>query len=379
MPRLFAASILAFALCLAPAARAQSGGGCLGHHPKYIEGSFEVVYDPGCSGHDEPELMPVSSAPGSARDLTWTVIFPHNGTGFVDAVGPTFWFGGTVTDPKSLFGQAFFELQFYPNSIVSNCGPNGSFSVDFVRDAYSACSPVFKLTSTGQKGVFHETAAFNAMLTDSADPSGKTPLVLHAGDVATIHLFATPAADGFHIAVTDVTTGRHGTIVLNSQQDGPLNPAFDTQDIGNALAWGLVFDTPNSFVWEIGHTSPFTKPGAQFCLPGQTFCDSYDASHWASFTSVTIVDVTFGDGSHPKNWASVSDFGGKAEVLQNCAAYGGPFCIYPWYTKGTNGFHYGVDYPDTVKDFRQADQFQQTLQCGGPFGPDSTYCPTILR
>jgi hypothetical protein len=35
-------------------------------------------------------------------------------------------------------------------------------------------------------------------------------------------------------------------------------PAFDTQTIGNALGWGLVFDTLNAFVWEIGHESVFT-------------------------------------------------------------------------------------------------------------------------
>jgi hypothetical protein len=370
-----AASVLA--LCLASAARAQTGSGCIAHHPKYIQGVFEVVYDPGCSGHDEPELMPVSSAPGSARDMTWTAILPRNGTVPVDAVGPTFWFGGTVTDPKSLFGQAFFELQFYPNSVVKNCFPNGAFSLFFSPDTYSACSPVFKLTSTGQKGVFHETAAFNAMLTDSADPSGKTPLVMHAGDTVTVHLFTTPAADGFHITVTDLATGHQGTIVLNSQQDGPLMPAFDTQQLGNALAWGAVFDTPNSFVWEIGHTSDFS--GAQFCLPGQTICDSYDAAHWAGFTPATIVDVAFGDGTHAKTWASVSDFGGNAEILQSCPAVGGPFCTYPWYTKAASGFHYGIDYPDTVKDFGQGAQFQQTPLCGGPFGPDSTFCATILR
>jgi hypothetical protein len=48
----------------------------------------------------------------------------------VAATGPTFWFGGTVTDPTSLFGQAFYELQFYPDSIVTNCNPNGAFVVD---------------------------------------------------------------------------------------------------------------------------------------------------------------------------------------------------------------------------------------------------------
>ena len=61
------------------------------------------------------------------------------------------------------------------------------------------------------------------------------------------------------------------------------------------------------------------------------------------------------------------------------AAYGGPFCIYPWYTLGATGFHYGVDFPGTLKTSAQADQFQQTTQCGGPFGPDSTYCATIIQ
>ncbi len=74
-----------------------------------------------------------------------------------------------------------------------------------------------------------------------------------------------------------------------------------------------------------------------------------------------------------------SDQGGKAEVALTCATYGGPFCIYPWYTLGKTGFHYGVDYADTLKDFGQADQFTQTQQCGGPFGANTTYCSTILK
>ena len=56
--------------------------------------------------------------------------------------------------------------------------------------------------------------------------------------------------------------------MLNSQY-GPLLPAFGTQAIGNALGWGAVFDTPNAFVWEIGHTSNFANPPGNFCLPGR--------------------------------------------------------------------------------------------------------------
>ncbi len=365
------------ALGLATAPLRADGSGCIAHHPKYLEGSFEVKYDSGCSGHDEPELDPISSAAGSARDLTWTVVLPADGASDVSATGPTFWFGGTVTDPSSLFGQAFVELQFYPDALVTNCTPQGGFVVSYSPNTYSACSPVWKLTATGQPGVFHETAAFNAMLTDSASP--KNPLVMHAGDTVQVHWYTTAAQDGFHVTVTDVTTGAAGTIVLNSKSDGPLMPAFDTQQVGNALAWGLVDDTPNSFVWEIGHTSPFTSPASAFCVPGEQGCDSYNAASWAATSPIEIQSVVFGDGSSPKKWGVVSDFGGEAEVNQYCSSYGGPFCIYPWFTLGSTGFHYGVDFPDTLKDFGQALQFQQTTQCGGPFGPNSTYCVTILK
>jgi len=371
---LLATFIALFMLSISPA-HAQSSG-CLAHHPRYAQGTFEVKYDAGCTGHDEPELDPLSNAAGSARDLTWTAVLPKGGAFPVSATGPTFWFGGTVTDPKSLFGQAFVELQFYPDSIVNTCTQSGGFIVKFAADTYSACSPVFRLTSTGQKGVFHETAAFNAMLTDGTGPNN--PLIMHAGDTITVHWFTTPAQDGFHVTVADLTSGGSGTIVLNASDVGPMMPAFDTQILGNALGWGLVFDTPNSFVWEIGHESVFTGKGA-FCVPGQTGCESYDAPAWAGTSPIQIKSVTFGDGSQAKQWASVSDQGGKAEVLATCSVYGGPLCIYPWYTLGTSGFHFGVDFPDNIKDFGHADQFQQTLQCGGPFGPNSTYCATVLK
>jgi len=371
---LLATFIALFMLSISPA-HAQSSG-CLAHHPRYAQGTFEVKYDADCTGHDEPELDPLSNAPGSARDLTWTAVLPKGGAFSVSATGPTFWFGGTVTDPKSLFGQSFVELQFYPDSILTSCAQSGGFIVKFAADTYSACSPVFRLTSTGQKGVFHETAAFNAMLTDGTGPNN--PLIMHAGDTITVHWFTTPAQDGFHVTVTDLTSGGSGTIVLNASDVGPMMPAFDTQILGNALGWGLVFDTPNSFVWEIGHESVFTGKGA-FCVPGQTGCESYDAPAWAGTSPIQIKSVTFGDGSQAKQWASVSDQGGKAEVLATCSVYGGPLCIYPWYTLGTSGFHFGVDFPDNIKDFGQANQYQQTLQCGGPFGPNSTYCATVLK
>jgi hypothetical protein len=358
------------------------GSACIAHRPNYIEDVFESRYEAGCTGHDEPELDPVSSAPHSAKNLTWRFVLPSNGSFYpVDAVGPTFWFGGTVTDPASLFGQAFLEVQFYPNALVRNCTPGGGFVVSYSPNTYTVCSPVWSIHTTGQKPVYHEPAAFNAMLTTG---SKHQPLVMHAGDTIDIHFHVVSTHEGWHIDVLDETTGGTGTIVLNSA-DGPLLPAYDKQEIGNALGWGSVYDTPNSFVWEIGHTSPFTNPAAQFCIPGQPICQSFNAPAWADQSPIQIKSVTFGDGSQPTQWATVSDTGGKAEVLGNsfvgptpCQGYGGPFCIYPWYTLGTSGIHYGVDYADEINDFGGVDQFAQTQECGGPFGPNSTYCDTVV-
>jgi hypothetical protein len=54
--------LLLFTLALPAVAQ---GSGCIAHRPHYIEGVFEVSYDSGCSGHDEPELDP------SNRESAW--------------------------------------------------------------------------------------------------------------------------------------------------------------------------------------------------------------------------------------------------------------------------------------------------------------------
>src|SRR5205823_4685938 len=90
------------------AAAAAGGTECIAHVANYAK---DIEYAPGCTGHDEPELDPVSSLPGSAKDLTWTAVLPKDGRLPVSDVGPTFWWGGTVTDPNpvALFNQAFLD------------------------------------------------------------------------------------------------------------------------------------------------------------------------------------------------------------------------------------------------------------------------------
>ena len=61
----------------AAAAPAAAGGThCIAHVANYAK---DIEYAPGCTGHDEPELDPVSSLPGSAKDLTWTAVLPKDG------------------------------------------------------------------------------------------------------------------------------------------------------------------------------------------------------------------------------------------------------------------------------------------------------------
>ncbi len=368
--------LAAAAVCLL-LARPAHADVCIAHHFQYIEGILEIEYPDGCTGHDEPELDPLSTLAGSAQDATWTVVLPADGAVPVSAVGPTFWFGGPVADANSLGGQAFVELQFYPDSLVARCTKGGGFAVSNAPNVFTACSPVFSVVPGKKPGHFKEVAAFNAMLTDSAAP--KQPLVMHAGDTITVHWYVTSAADGWHVTVVDLTTGHEGTIVLNSATDGPLMPAYSTQQLGNSLYWGVVDDAPIAFVWEIGHTSLYSSSGGAVCAPGDTDCGSYDAATWSGISPIQIQSVTFSDGSQAKHWATVSDQGGKAEVLLTCATYGGPFCIYPWYSLAPDGFHYGIDFPDSTRNFGKADQFTQTLQCGGPSGADTTYCATQIK
>jgi hypothetical protein len=369
-------TIFAAALGALLPAGAQAAGQslCIGHHPQDY-----VWYTSSCTGHDEPEIDPLSTRAGSAQDLTWTVVLPTDGAVDVDAVGPTFWIGGTVNDPNSLDNEAFLELQFYPNSITTGCAAGGGFNVSYSRNTYTACSPVWEVSKHGHS----ESAAFNAMLTDTATGG---PLTMHAGDTITDHQYVTPVSDGMHITVTDLTTGHSGTIVLNSKVDGPLMPEFSVQQLGNALDWGLVNDAPNSLVWEIGHTGDYTTPAGQFCLPGSATkppCYSYNVPTWLQFQPLQIKGVTFGDGFKASSWSVVSDYGGTAEVNQYCGAanYGSPFCTYPFYAfnKVDSAFTYGGDYHGTSNDFGGAGQFQTSENCVTPDGLFPQYCSTVIK
>ena len=109
---------------------------CISHIPGGLSEDFYEAYKPGCTGHDEPELDPVSSALRSAQNITWRVQLPKDGTVPVSSVGFGFWFGGAVKDsnPHKIGQQGFLELQFYPDSFTKNCSSTGNFTVVHAPD-----------------------------------------------------------------------------------------------------------------------------------------------------------------------------------------------------------------------------------------------------
>lgn len=351
-----------------------AGTFCYGHRFNYWS---SIKYAPGCFGHDEPELDPVSSATGSAQNLTWTAVLPKDGhSGFqMINMGPAFWFGAAVSDPNSLFGQAFEELQFYPDSLLpsNGCTSDGGFNPSNVANDYTVCSPVW--------GVEHnfELAVFNGELYQG---NTQNALVMHGGDTITVHYYTTSAKDGFHITVTDVTTGQSGTIILSSPTDGPLMPAYSQNLTSNFLQWGVVAATPLSFSWEIGHTNIYSPSAGATCYPGQTGCYSYNVSQgWGKVIPMQIKGVTYGDGSQPQSWAVDDSQGGVAEVKAHCSTgLGRGYCTFPWYTYNSKAgtVVFGTNYRGTQYAYSRANQFPQQPLCTGPYGPDTLYCATTL-
>ena len=241
----------------------------------------------------------------------------------VSAVGPTFWWGGTVTDanPIALFNQAFLELQFYPDAIVTSCTPDGGYNVVPAKNKFTVCSPVWQVEQEPD-GSFNEDAAFNAELFDG---HSSKPLVMNAGDTIQVHFFMVSNSLGWFVHVTDLSTHDSGTIVLNSQY-GPLQPAFGKQQIGNALGWGSSTTRRTRSCGRSG--TPPTSPTRRELLPPRRHqCDSYDAAHWLGFTPLRIKSVTFANGSTRETVGRGQRLRrhrrGKRPLDSTCTSYGG--------------------------------------------------------
>ena len=346
----------------------------------------QIQYPEGCLGHDEPDLAPVTSAANTAQNVTWTVVLPLDGTGAgsrrVMDLGPTFWFGATLQDSNSLFGQAFDELQFYPDSTLAApyCGTDGSYFIDLTPNKYTMCSPVWAVDTK----TFSEHAVFNGLVTRSGSTS---PLVLNGGDTVTVHLFAgAQTGNPLNIVVADITTGKQSTpLVVSSVADGPLTPVTGSNVTSNFLQWGLIDQAPMSMSWEIGHPNIYDYPLAPECLPGMFNCYSYNVTKgWQHITPLEVKKVQFANGVQPTSWAVVDGQGGIALDSTWCGTYNAAgsngSCTFPWYSYNSTAgaIEFGGSYAGVTNTYNTAHQYPQSRSCAGPEGSNSTYCATSL-
>ena len=188
-------------------AGADTAAGCLAHVVGGLSEDWYDYYTPGCTGHDEPELDPVSSAPRSAQNITWRVALPADGTFPVSSVGPTFWFGGTVKDsnPHKIGGEGFLELQFYPDSFIKRVRAERGL----LRSSTRPTSTRRARRSGRLRRSRNSTSSSRPRSTAcSRTPAATGPFVMHALDIVDVHIWAPSTNAAYQEQVTDETSGR---------------------------------------------------------------------------------------------------------------------------------------------------------------------------
>jgi hypothetical protein len=370
-------------------------------------------YQQDCYGHDEPAIDPISSVPGSAQDITWTIKLPRSSAqrSLLD-MGPTFWIGATLNDPSSLANSVFSELQFYPdssllpqsgNDINTACESDG-FNVNPDPGTWSICD--FSWGLYPNQG-FAETAAYVSVVDRTGHPD--QALYLHSGDRIRVHIFN--SGDAYNDAeqvITDLTTGQSGSLIMYSNAttgagssqnpgvgDGPLSLPDSTNTTDNAMPWGVVDGTPFAFSWEIGHSNIYTHATQGECVPGQWDCYSYDTSNngWGATSPLEIQSVTFNVGGNtvqPSSWATNDSQGGAAEDNQWCGSFNTPGthkCSFPYYTysPSEHAILFGTTNPGTPSQYTYGQapaEYAQTATCTGPLTTEFNflyYCSNTLN
>jgi hypothetical protein len=223
-------------------------------------------------GHDEPSLLFYSSTQGSGNSSFYDVTLPTEPAATADAGGvnsfrlyTALWFGMALCDSQSApefthaectpdsdsnifdnsdptasdyaghrFGGAYMELQFYPpaNSTQNppSCDPKkwcaalnvDSFSADetsipetfnnFDCENKFGDEPVNFAWVTRSGNATSSNALVN--LSFAKAPITSDVLLMNPGDELAIAMSDTPS--GFHVSITDFTTGQQGTMTANA-------------------------------------------------------------------------------------------------------------------------------------------------------------------
>ncbi|MCI4360108.1 MAG: hypothetical protein L3J91_00230 [Thermoplasmata archaeon] len=336
------------------------------------------------NGHDEPGIEFYSPLAGGSGNVTWNVTLPtdrsptQNQSDLYSAI----WFGMTLVDQLGWMHQCFLELQFYPDQLFTNPGPQ--YPNWTVNGKWIGAAVAWQIeAATG-----YEDPCFYQPLYLGNATSGSSYLNMSQGDQLTITMNGWLGSPyGENLTIQDWT--QHQDSVLNLWDfagNYPLDPAYAANNVENGLQWTPGGEYPVAFAFETGHAgnpdypvnnvyggcSP-GKPPATLAFPSVP-CPSYDASSWANDTlSPWQIGIpTFQSGAavdHPVQVAFTQDFGGvgllSAIGLGACnGQIGSAWCTYPWYSYSclTHAFNFGAtDYPGMTDDFGQFYEYSQAL------------------
>lgn len=385
-----------------------SGGGssgwnnrfCAGLWPQfenYVGASSQGAYASGCYGHDEPGMQFLSDLPGSGGNVTWNVTLPtdrdaaHNQSDLYSAI----WFGMTMNDPYGWMDQCFLELQFYPDQLFTNPGPQ--YPNWTVTGKWIGAAVAWQIeAATGfEDPCFYEPLYINGT-------PGPGYLNMTQGDHITVTMTGwANSATGELLSVVDHTSGQMATITMyNYAQGYPINPSYSMSNTEASMQWTPGGEFPVSFAFETGHAGNPTFPannsyggcsGGSHSTPQDPGapCPSYDPGSWANDTLTPWhwqIPTFFNAHatSHPVQVSFTQPEGGISLVDQTsngvCSGVeGSAWCSYPFYSYycGSHTFEFGgVDYPGVASDFgkwHQFDSIANTLTFGGSFFPPTNF------
>ena len=164
---------------------------------------------------------------------------------------------------------------------------------------------------------------------------------MHALDIVDVHIWAPTPTSAYQEQVTDETTQPDVERARPHQPGWPAHSGVLDERDRELTRLGWPYDTPMAFVWEIGHADIYGAQKGAFCLPGQTFCGSFNAANWAGITANPDFRRDVRRRLTLKELGGGHRHGGKAEVLGNsfvgptdCTGYGGPYCFLPVVLEG---------------------------------------------
>src|SRR5579872_3081568 len=282
---------------------------CTDLYTPYSEYGPQRGYDNGhYIGHDEPNILFISTAHHSGNNMQWDVTLPVEvplpRTQTFENY-PAFWFAMALCDTNSfpngpcipdsdentpgIAGSAFEELQFYPPGFVDGiscddshwCAALNIDSVEVANGAYNPnCTEPVNFAFVQRNGVPPGPPGPDTATAATFTPNAET-LLMNPGDHLRVTLRDTPA--GLITIVEDLTTGQKGFMVASAAngfrhlnnvtcKGSPytFHPEFDTAKFGNFVPWAAL-QSNVSFDVEIGHFQPLTKPTDSddvFCAHG---------------------------------------------------------------------------------------------------------------